>query len=163
MEPIGDEEFSMTNFIENLATPLGAMEIEATDDAVISIHFVDTLKHEQPNFVTNQAKQQLTEYFAGEREEFALPLLPQGTEFQHTVWRALSTIEFGQTCSYSDIANQIQNPKAVRAVGSANGKNPLTIVVPCHRVIGSSGSLTGYASGIDRKQWLLNHEANKLF
>ena len=153
----------MKNYIENFATPLGTMEVEATDDAVLSIHFVDQARPEIPNAVTKVAKQQLVEYFAGDREEFDLPLSPEGTEFQRSVWQALSTIEFGTTCSYSDIANQIKNPKAVRAVGSANGKNPLTIVVPCHRVIGSNGSLTGYASGTDRKQWLLNHEANTLF
>lgn len=153
----------MKNFIENLNTPLGVMEVQASDIAVMSIYFVDQEQPENPNKITSQAKQQLIEYFSGDREQFNLPLSAKGTDFQQTVWKALSTIDFGKTCSYSDIANQINNPKAVRAVGAANGKNPLTIVVPCHRVIGSNGTLTGYASGTERKQWLLNHEADTLF
>ncbi|MCL4125220.1 UNVERIFIED_CONTAM: hypothetical protein GTU68_003067 [Idotea baltica] len=88
---------------------------------------------------------------------------PVGTDFQRTVWQALTSIPYGQTGSYADIAALVNNPKAVRAVGTANGKNPMTIVVPCHRIIGSDGSLTGYASGVERKAWLLNHEANTLF
>lgn len=153
----------MKNHIQQFDTPLGIMEIEATDSAVLSIHFVDRTRTANPNSITQLVKKQLEEYYDGEREAFDLPLSPSGTEFQQTVWNALSIIGFGKTCSYSDIAHQIKNPKAVRAVGSANGKNPLTIVVPCHRVIGSNGSLTGYASGTERKQWLLNHEANTLF
>ncbi|MBB1270282.1 methylated-DNA--[protein]-cysteine S-methyltransferase [Shewanella sp. SR44-3] len=101
---------------------------------------------------------QLTEYFAGKRQHFELPLAPKGTEFQRQVWQALSELNFGQVCSYSDIANHIERPKAVRAVGAANGANPIAIIVPCHRVIGKSGKLTGYAYGLDMKQYLLDLE-----
>lgn len=150
-------------FIDHLETPLGPMEITADDRAVLSIHFVERTQAAQPNEVTRLCKAQLTEYFAGQREQFELPLAPQGTEFQRGVWQALVEIGFGKTSTYSDIARRINNPKAVRAVGAANGKNPLTIVVPCHRIIGADGSLTGYASGVERKSWLLKHESNSLF
>lgn len=104
------------------------------------------------------AKQQLLAYFAGELQAFDLPLAPQGTEFQERVWQALQRIEYGQTCSYGDLANQLNQPKAVRAVGAAVGKNPLSIIIPCHRVLGSQQQLTGYAGGLERKQWLLQLE-----
>lgn len=153
----------MNYFYENFKSPLGLMEVTANEQSILSIHFVEQAQNLNPNNVTGQAVDQLKEYFSGERREFDLPLAAQGTEFQKNVWKALTEVEYGETCSYSDIANRIKNPKAVRAVGSANGKNPLTIVVPCHRVIGSNGSLTGYASGTERKAWLLNHEAPSLF
>lgn len=153
----------MTPFIDHFSSPLGYMEIEATEQSVRSIHFVEQLRDVQPNDITEAAKTQLLEYFAGQREQFHLPLDAAGTAFQKQVWAALGTVAFGQTCSYRDIAQIINNPKAVRAVGAANGRNPLTIVVPCHRVIGANGSLTGYASGTERKAWLLNHESNSLF
>jgi len=152
-----------THYLDNFDTPLGKMEITATDNVVQSIHFVDRTQSVRANAITDLAKQQMLQYFAGERKSFDMPMEPQGTDFQKQVWRALTSVEFGKTCSYSDIANKIKNPKAVRAVGSANGKNPMTIVVPCHRVIGSNGSLTGYASGVDRKAWLLQHESSSLF
>jgi methylated-DNA-[protein]-cysteine S-methyltransferase len=104
---------------------------------------------------TQQALTQLAEYFAGNRTQFNLNLNPKGTDFQQQVWRQLITIKYGQTCSYADIAKGIDNPKAVRAVGAANGRNPLAIVVPCHRVIGSNGKLTGYAWGTSIKAGLL--------
>lgn len=148
----------MTYFIESFSSPLGVVEVTADAESVLSIHFVATAKSANANQITNDAITQLQEYFQGERQHFDLPLAAQGTEFQKNVWDALLTVDYGETCSYSDIADKINNPKAVRAVGSANGKNPLTIVVPCHRVIGSNGSLTGYASGTERKAWLLNHE-----
>jgi methylated-DNA-[protein]-cysteine S-methyltransferase len=105
-----------------------------------------------------EARRQLAEYFAGARREFTLPLASQGTAFQQQVWAALRTIPYGHTASYGDIARAVGNPRGVRAVGLANGRNPLSIVVPCHRVIGSDGSLTGYGGGLERKQWLLAHE-----
>lgn len=153
----------MALYFDNFETPLGKMEITADNRAVKSILFVEEGLARHPNEVTEATKQQLQEYFAAQRQEFDLPLEPEGTEFQKQVWQALTTIEFGKTCSYADIAQTIKNPKAVRAVGSANGKNPMTIVVPCHRIIGADGSLTGYASGVERKAWLLNHEAPGLF
>lgn len=101
---------------------------------------------------------QLSEYFAKTRHEFCLPLAPSGTEFQLLVWQQLQQINYGQHCSYAEVASAIARPKAVRAVGAANGRNPLAIVVPCHRVIGQNGSMTGYAGGLARKIWLLGHE-----
>ena len=104
------------------------------------------------------AVRQLTEYFAGNRRNFDLPLRPQGTVFQQRVWRALMEIPYGETCSYGALAKRIDNPGASRAVGLANGHNPISILVPCHRVIGADGTLTGYGGGLDRKRWLLAHE-----
>ena len=104
------------------------------------------------------AVQQLTEYFNGQRNSFSFTLNPQGTEFQKKVWEALLEIPYGKTVSYQELSVQLGDVKAIRAVAAANGKNPLWIVVPCHRVIGSDGSLTGYAGGLWRKKWLLEHE-----
>lgn len=154
---------TITIFYDHLDTPLGKMQITANHQAVQAIHFVDNVHQVNTNAMTDLAKQQLRDYFSGDLEAFDMPMDPRGTVFQKQVWRALSTINYGETCSYSDIADRINNPKAVRAVGSANGKNPMTIVVPCHRVIGANGTLTGYASGVERKAWLLNHESNSLF
>ncbi len=105
-----------------------------------------------------ETARQLGEYFAGERRVFDLPLGPDGTGFQRLVWRALGTIPFGETRAYGTIAHAIGRPSASRAVGAANGKNPISIIVPCHRVIGASGALTGYAGGVAAKEWLLGHE-----
>lgn len=101
---------------------------------------------------------QLGEYFAGERDEFDLPLEPEGTEFQRAVWKALAEIPYGETRSYGQIAAEVGRPKAARAVGMANNRNPIAVIVPCHRVIGAGGSLVGYAGGLERKTWLLDHE-----
>jgi methylated-DNA-[protein]-cysteine S-methyltransferase len=105
------------------------------------------------------AIKQLDEYFAGTRKEFNLPINQPGTDFQKEVWKHLLTVKYGSTMSYLQLANQMNNPLAIRAIAASNGKNMLWIVVPCHRVIGSNGSLTGYAGGLWRKQWLLEHEA----
>src|SRR5690606_19796588 len=109
------------------------------------------------------AEQQLAAYFAGEASDFDLPLAPRGTPFQQQVWTALRTIPRGETRSYAAIARQIENPDAIRAVGAANGANPIAIIIPCHRVIASDGTLHGYAGGLERKRWLLDLEANSLF
>lgn len=101
---------------------------------------------------------QLNEYFSGHRKQFDLKLIPQGTVFQMQVWAQLREIPFGETISYGELARRIDNPKAMRAVGLANGRNPIPIIVPCHRVIGADGSLTGFGGGIERKRWLLLHE-----
>jgi methylated-DNA-[protein]-cysteine S-methyltransferase len=114
---------------------------------------------EIPDFLQSAAEQ-LNKYFKGNLEEFNLRLNPKGTDFQQKVWKALSEIPFGKTCSYLELSRKLGDEKAIRAVASANGKNPLWVVIPCHRVIGSNGSLTGYAGGLHRKQWLLNHENN---
>jgi methylated-DNA-[protein]-cysteine S-methyltransferase len=108
-----------------------------------------------------QAVRQLGEYFAGERRKFDLPLYMHGTEFQRQVWQQLTEIPFGETWSYGQLAKRLDNPSACRAVGLANGKNPIAIIVPCHRVIGADGSLTGFGGGLPRKQWLLAHEGQR--
>ena len=145
-----------------LKTPLGTARISGDVEGVSAIQLLDEkipTSTEIPDFLQS-AFQQLNDYFNGELEEFSLKLNPQGTAFQQKVWKALNEIPFGKTCSYLDLSRKLGDEKAIRAVASANGKNPLWVVVPCHRVIGSNGSLTGYAGGLQRKQWLLNHENN---
>lgn len=138
---------------------LGLLRLRATTSGLTGITFVESRNvSARPNAVTERARQQLAEYFAGERRDFDLPLTPEGTDFQRRVWEALTTIPYGQTRNYGEIAGQLHCRGGQRAVGAANGRNPLSIVVPCHRVIGSDGRLTGYAGGIHRKQWLLAHE-----
>lgn len=148
-------------------SPVGALTLVATERGLAAVlweHERDGrvhvgLEHEDARHpVLLEAERQLTEYFAGRRETFALTLDPQGTPFQRAVWDALRTIPFGQTRSYAEIARQIGRPTAVRAVGAANGRNPLSIVTPCHRVIGTDGRLTGFAGGLDRKAFLLRLE-----
>ena len=142
-------------------SPLGPIRILATEAAVTSVWLPPLDASDVPfgdHAVHQQAACELGEYFAGARTSFDLPLAPRGTEFQQAVWRALRTIPFGETRSYADIARALGQPTATRAVGAANGKNPIAIVVPCHRVIGADGSLTGYAGGLPTKAWLLRHE-----
>jgi methylated-DNA-[protein]-cysteine S-methyltransferase len=154
----------MTTRCCTLASEGDELMIAERDGLVVAIHFgcdrerfarVVADDVEWTDGTTSPAKRQLREYFAGHRKVFDLPLAPRGTPFQQEVWRALRKIPFGRTSSYSAIAERIGRPKAVRAVGAANGKNPIVIVVPCHRVIGRDGSLTGYAGGVERKQRLL--------
>ncbi|WP_111655447.1 methylated-DNA--[protein]-cysteine S-methyltransferase [Isoalcanivorax indicus] len=153
------------DYYQPAAASLGLIRIQASDDGLTAITFLDATDHDtaspapQPNAHTRLCQQQLAEYFAGQRTRFELPLAASGTPFQQQVWRRLCDIPFGATASYADIAARLDNPRAVRAVGAANGRNPLAIVVPCHRVIGRDGSLTGYAGGLARKRWLLAHEA----
>jgi len=144
-------------------SPIGVLEIIGTEEAIGSILFterdkaVNLLQEETPK-VLKLCFQQLDEYFKGIRHEFTFPYQMEGTDFQKTVWNALKGIPYAETGSYKDIAVSIGNEKAIRAVGSANGKNKLSIVIPCHRIIGSNGKLTGYAGGLWRKEWLLQHE-----
>ena len=144
-------------------SPIGLIEIGATADGVTSLFFVEKRR---PGVATNnvceEAVRQISEYFEGSRQKFELPIALRGTEFQREVWQGLQSISFGQTVSYGDLARAIGKPSAVRAVGSANGDNPISIIVPCHRVIGSNGSLTGYGGGLERKEWLLKHEGGLL-
>ena len=107
-----------------------------------------------------EAEEQLNEYFAGARREFDLPLAPKGTPFQKAVWAEMNKIPYGETRTYGQLAQAIGSPKAVRAVGLANGANKIAVIVPCHRVVGANGTLTGYAGGLERKRWLLAHEAS---
>jgi len=140
-------------------TPLGPIEITASDKGIRSILFRSKpiVGEVIPASLAGCATQ-LTEYFAGIRTNFTLDLDPEGTPFQQSVWAELQKIPFGSTVSYLEMAERLGDPKAVRAVGSANGKNPIAIVVPCHRVIGTGGKLVGYSGGLERKRWLLRHE-----
>ncbi|MEH6679672.1 MAG: methylated-DNA--[protein]-cysteine S-methyltransferase [Sediminicola sp.] len=141
-------------------TPLGTAQLTGDREGLSSISVLDAavLPTDILPKVLEDAAYQLREYFDGRRQTFSLSLNPEGTEFQKKVWKELLTIPFGKTVSYMDLSKKLGDPKAIRAVAAANGKNPLWIVVPCHRVIGSDGSLTGYAGGLMRKQWLLDHE-----
>jgi methylated-DNA-[protein]-cysteine S-methyltransferase len=143
----------------HILTPLGPIEINATEKGIRSILFqsVPLEREDVPASLENCA-QQLKEYFAGTRHTFSLALDLEGTPFQERVWQELLKIPFGTTMSYLELSNRLGDPNLVRAVGSANGKNPVGIVVPCHRVIGAGGKLVGYAGGLDRKRWLLKHE-----
>ena len=142
-------------------TPVGVARIIAEDGFIISISIRDEEIEVGPtdDVVLLQAIEQLDEYFAGERLNFDFPIKQHGSSFQQEVWDCLMTIGYGKTISYTQQSKLMNNPLAIRAIASANGKNNLAIVVPCHRVIGSDGSLTGYASGVWRKRWLLEHEA----
>lgn len=145
-----------TAFIQS---PLGITKIEGDENGIAVISVLSEGKETKKiPAVLKEAVNQLLEYFEGKRTEFTFKLNPQGTEFQQKVWHELLNIPFGKTTSYMDLSKKLGDVKAIRAVASANGKNPLWIVVPCHRVIGSDGSLTGYAGGLWRKQWLLDHE-----
>lgn len=144
-------------------SPIGIVEITGTDRAILSILFSEKTDVEHPigpdsPAVIVNCQRQLEEYFKGERTEFSIPFTSAGTEFQQKVWSALTSVPYAETVSYGAIAKAIGSDKAVRAVGNANSKNKLTIVVPCHRIIGSNGKLTGYAGTLTRKEWLLRHE-----
>lgn len=144
-----------------IQSPLGITLIEGDGEGVSKISVLDDKDIKQSETIPQElqeAAQQLQEYFNGTRTDFSFKLNPQGTDFQKKVWNALLEIPFGKTTSYQDLSIKLGDIKAIRAVAGANGKNPLWIVVPCHRVIGSDGSLTGYAGGLWRKKWLLEHE-----
>jgi methylated-DNA-[protein]-cysteine S-methyltransferase len=147
--------------MKTMTSPLGTLRVVARADELVGIYLPEQsapFADVGASRVLSRACAQLAEYFAGERVAFDLPLAPIGTGFQMIVWRALLAIPFGETRSYGDIARAIGRPAASRAVGAANGKNPIAIVVPCHRVVASSGELTGYAGGLAAKRWLLDHE-----
>lgn len=152
-----------------IQTPIGIICIEASKEAVTALYFdrkrsladIQFLKEPETSLL-EKAGNQLIEYFQGKRKNFDLPLEPAGTEFQKKVWKALCTIPYGQTKSYGEIAAQIGNPKACRAVGGANNKNPIMIFIPCHRVIGADGSLVGFGGGLDAKKYMLNLEKGEL-
>ena len=160
--------------VTRILTPLGPMLAAASERALHLLEFTDRRMLETQltrlgkrtggvmtpgrNPILGQTEAELAEYFAGERREFTMPLAPAGTEFQRQVWDALQSIPYGETRSYGEQARSIERPKAVRAVASANGDNPISIIIPCHRVIGSDGSLTGYGGGLPRKQYLLGLE-----
>jgi AraC family transcriptional regulator of adaptative response/methylated-DNA-[protein]-cysteine methyltransferase len=162
--------------INRLTTPIGPMFICATDNGICLLEFVDRRMLEtefkdlqkllDANIISGendhikQAKKEIKEYFEGNRKTFEVKLETPGTDFQYSVWNCLQKIEFGKTTTYQQQAEKIKNPKAVRAVASANGYNRISIIVPCHRVIGKDGKMTGYGGGIERKKWLIEHERN---
>jgi methylated-DNA-[protein]-cysteine S-methyltransferase len=145
---------------------IGILEIIATDNAISRIDFIDETPAEfiletSNTSYLNECLKQLTEYFAGKRKIFSLNLAPSGTDFEKRVWQELLKIPFGETISYLQLAERLGDKKVIRAAGRANGKNPLALIIPCHRVIGSDGSLTGYGGGLWRKEWLLKHEGSR--
>jgi methylated-DNA-[protein]-cysteine S-methyltransferase len=153
----------MSTMIEmTISSPLGPLRLYAERDELVGVYLPEA---EAPPGAAGRSDvlvataRQLDEYFAGKRRDFDLPLAPRGTGFQTLVWRALLQIPYGETWSYGQLARTIGRPAASRAVGSANGRNPIPIIVPCHRVIGASGDLTGYGGGLPIKRWLLDHEA----
>jgi methylated-DNA-[protein]-cysteine S-methyltransferase len=148
-----------------IASPLGGLTVVAEDGALTGLYFERHRRRPKPERLGEyresgfeEARRQLDEYFAGQRTSFELPLAPQGDEFQQRVWRLLTEIPFGRTRSYGDLARQLGDVSLAQEVGAANGRNPLSVIVPCHRVIGADGGLTGYAGGLDRKRFLLDLE-----
>lgn len=143
-----------------ISSPVGPLEIIAEEDAIVAVNFsndkIDPVL--DLSTIVLQCAQELKEYFDGHRKTFDVPLKLKGTEFQEAVWKELLNIPYGKTISYAQLSIKIGDLKAIRAVGAANGKNKIPVIIPCHRVIGSDGNLTGYAGGMDRKKWLLQHE-----
>lgn len=154
------------SYFTHVESPIGRLLLESDGESLIGLHMettrypVDTQGRVNNPTVAplRAARTQLEEYFAGGRRRFELPLRLAGTDFQRRVWQGLQQIDFGETWSYAQLARQIGSPRAMRAVGLANGRNPIAIIVPCHRVIGADGSLTGFGGGLERKEWLLAHE-----
>ena len=154
-----------TTYASVLETPIGELLLRGDGEALMALDFVDarTLAATEADWRTDdamfaQARAQLRAYFAGELKEFELELAPRGTDFQLRVWDAVRAIPYGETSTYGVLAHQLGRPTAFRAVGAANGRNPISIIIPCHRVLGSDGGLTGYGGGVQRKEWLLAHE-----
>ncbi|RAK06514.1 methylated-DNA-[protein]-cysteine S-methyltransferase [Halanaerobium saccharolyticum] len=153
----------MKNNFAYYDSPIGLVEIQADKEKIVSLDFKEEKRYQEvANPVLLTAKKQLDEYFKGERKIFELPLEIEGTEFQESVWQQLLEIPYGNTFSYKEVAEAIGNNKAYRAVGNANNKNRIPIIIPCHRVTASNGKLGGYGGGIWRKKWLLQHEKDNL-
>jgi methylated-DNA-[protein]-cysteine S-methyltransferase len=151
--------------MKTIASPVGELRLFARGDALTGVYAgMQTPPEARAGKarILDRAAEQLAAYFAGELTVFDLPLAPEGTEFQQKVWMQLRAIPFGETRSYGQLATKLRRPTASRAVGAANGRNPLGIIVPCHRVIGANGDLTGYAGGLPMKKWLLAHEQRQL-
>lgn len=154
-----------------MASPVGLLKLVATDQALVAVLWENEnpkrvrlaeLVEDKKHPILLETQKQLNEYFAGQRTQFDLPLDFEGTEFQKKIWQALLTIPFGETRSYKQIAEQVGNVKAVRAVGAANGKNPISIIAPCHRVVGANGKLVGFAGGLENKSILLELEISNM-
>ena len=153
----------MSEFKAYCVSPIGPVEVSGTPEGILSVTFVKTRLPNDRNLpeCVKEGIRQLDEYFRGARKTFSLKLLLQGTPFQKIVWQQLNKIPHGKMVSYGDVARAIGKPNAYRAVGNANNKNPIAIIIPCHRVIGSDGKLVGYGGGLWRKEWLLNHEKSE--
>ncbi len=156
----------MHNFLFYYSSPIGYLKIQSTPENLFALQFIDDVIIEQTmnkenlkNDLIDLCILQLNEYFQGERKEFDLPVTQMGTAFQQRVWELLNLIPYGHTISYQKLSMNYGEPRAIRAIASANGKNNLPIIIPCHRVIGSNHSLVGYSGGLWRKRWLLDHEA----
>lgn len=156
----------MSEFFTTMDSPIGEIVLRSDGTSLTGVFThgpkpkkLRTGKQNPDDKVLAKARKELTAYYAGTLKEFKVPLAPEGTPFQQRVWRALLEIPFGETESYGQLARRIGSPNAARAVGLANGRNPIAIIIPCHRVIGSSGALVGYGGGLPRKKWLLEHEA----
>jgi len=161
----------MAYAFSHMATPVGRLKLVASDTGLAAILWenddpnrvrLGPMHEDEAHPILLQTKRELTEYFTGARTAFTVPLDMSGTDFQRRVWAALLAIPFGETRSYGHIAREVGSPKAFRAVGAANGRNPVSIIAPCHRAIGSNGSLTGFAGGLEAKQYLLALEARQL-
>jgi methylated-DNA-[protein]-cysteine S-methyltransferase len=158
----------MNPVYKTMASPVGLLKLVATDRGLAAVLWendkptrvrLSAVSRDDDHPVLVQAERELREYFAGDRRSFTVPLDPAGTDFQKRVWQALTEIPFGQTRTYAQLARRLGNANATRAVGAANGRNPLSIIAPCHRVIGASGHLTGFAGGLEAKRFLLTHES----
>jgi methylated-DNA-[protein]-cysteine S-methyltransferase len=156
------------NFTKLYHSPLGILEISSDEDAITNLVFREATKKVSPPInetnenskIIEECMRQLNDYFEGKRKDFDIKTNPKGTNFQKIVWENLQNIAFGKTLSYLELSRKIGNEKAIRAVGTANGNNPIGIIIPCHRVIGTDGSLVGYAGDLWRKEWLLRHEGS---
>jgi len=160
----------MTTYYTRIDSPIEPLLLSSDGESLTSLSmlaqrhgpfFIDDWKRDDNARPFAEARNQLAAYFAGELTEFDLPLNLIGTEFQKTVWQELQNIPYGVTISYRELAERVGNPNSSRAVGAANGRNPISIIVPCHRVIGANGKLTGYGGGMERKEWLLAHESKR--
>jgi methylated-DNA-[protein]-cysteine S-methyltransferase len=154
----------MQTYITYYKSPLGPLEIVGSRDRVLAVAFVEEMLvgDDELPFCVKECRKQLDEYFKGDRRDFFLNLEPAGTDFQKAVWKQVAQIPYGKTTSYGAIAKILTRPNASRAVGGANGKNPIVIIIPCHRVLGGDGNLTGYGGGLWRKRWLIGFERGEV-
>jgi len=143
-----------------LISPLGIIKIQATSSEIIKVVLDSKKTNSSNNSLTKECQKQLTEYFAGKRKIFDIPYSSKGTNFQESIWSAITRIDFGATTSYKNIAAMARNPKAIRATGNALNKNPIAIIIPCHRIVRKDGRITKFAGGTEKKSWLLSHENN---
>jgi methylated-DNA-[protein]-cysteine S-methyltransferase len=152
-----------TTFYDTMPSPVGGLLLTASPAGITGVYLPGEHRQSQPSWKHHPARlatcrRQLDEYFAGDRVTFSLPLAPPGTPFQQQVWKQLTEIGYGTTISYTELARRVGRPRSQRAVGGANGRNPVCIIVPCHRVVGANGALTGYSAGVESKRWLLDFE-----